>query len=106
MKKICQSAIYQLLSELDGDVGLYIRDVESDETLEINPNLVLPSASVIKIPMLALLLRDVQEGRVDWKGKRRIAPVNRVGGHRHPLRAERRVYADGRRACYVDDRPE
>lgn len=80
MKKICHSAIYQLLSELDGDVGLYIRDVESDETLEINPNLVLPSASVIKIPMLALLLRDVQEGRVDWKGKRRIAPVNRVGG--------------------------
>ena len=34
MKKICQSAIYQLLSELDGDVGLYIRDVESDETLD------------------------------------------------------------------------
>ena len=101
MKKICQSAIYQLLSELDGDVGLYIRDVESDETLEINPNLVLPSASVIKIPMLALLLRDVQEEREaqDRSSQSRW-------GHRHPLRAERRVYADGRRACYVDDRPE
>lgn len=30
--------------------------------------------------MLALLLRDVQEGGVDWKEKRRIAPANRVGG--------------------------
>lgn len=80
MKKIRQSEIYQLLSELEGDAGLYIRDIESDETLEINPELVFPSASVIKLPMLALLLRDVQEGRMNWKEKRRIAPVNRVGG--------------------------
>lgn len=80
MGRIPQSQIYQLLSQLKGIVGLYIRDLETDETFQINADHVFPSASVIKIPMLALLLKDVQAGRVDWHAPHAIAPVNRVGG--------------------------
>lgn len=80
MKQLPRKEIYQLLSSFEGDVGLYIHDMETADTLEINPTLVFPSASVIKIPMLALLLRDVQNNRIDWNAKRRIAPNNRVGG--------------------------
>lgn len=80
MSRLPRREIYHLLSELDGTVGLFIKELTDGETLEIDPERVFPSASVIKIPMLALLLRDVQEGRVDWTAHRRIAPVNRVGG--------------------------
>ena len=80
MGRIPQRKIYETLAALDGTVGLYIHELETDEIFQINPDKVFPSASVIKIPMLALLLRDVQQGRVDWKAHRKINPVNRVGG--------------------------
>lgn len=80
MSRLPRREIYRLLSELDGSAGLFIKDLTDGETLEIDPERVFPSASVIKIPMLALLLRDVQEGRVDWTARRRIASINRVGG--------------------------
>ena len=79
-KHIPQKAIYEILSGLTGNVGLYVELLDSGEKFDINPGLVFPSASVIKIPMLALLLKDVREGRADWNAPRTIAPVNRVGG--------------------------
>jgi hypothetical protein len=60
MKKIPQQEIYAKLSCLEGTVGLYIEVLDTGEIFEINPDHVFPSASVIKIPMLALLLRDVK----------------------------------------------
>lgn len=80
MGKIPQRKIYETLAALDGTVGLYIHDLDTDEVFQINPDKIFPSASVIKIPMLALLLRDVQQGRIDWSEHRRINPINRVGG--------------------------
>ncbi|MCI8869604.1 MAG: serine hydrolase [Lawsonibacter sp.] len=80
MKQIPQQAIYQLLAQLKGTVGLYIHVLDTDEVFQINPGHVFPSASVIKIPMLALLLKDAAEGRVDWEARRAIDPKNRVGG--------------------------
>lgn len=80
MKKLPQEEIYRLLAEMKGTAGLYIHVLDTDEVMEVNPLHVFPSASVIKIPMLALLLKDVQEGKVDWNAKRSIAPANLVSG--------------------------
>lgn len=80
MNQIPQKEIYRILSGLEGTAGLYINILDSGEVFQINPDFVFPSASVIKIPMLALLLRDVQEGRVNWSARRAISPGNRVGG--------------------------
>ena len=79
-KHIPQQAVYEILSGLKGNIGLYVELLDTGEKFEINPGLVFPSASVIKIPMLALLLKDVREGKADWNAPRTIAPVNRVGG--------------------------
>ncbi|MBQ8090422.1 MAG: serine hydrolase, partial [Pyramidobacter sp.] len=61
-KHIPQNAIYEILSGLKGTIGLFIELLDTGEKFEINPDLVFPSASVIKIPMLALLLKDIREG--------------------------------------------
>ena len=80
MKRIPQNEIYQILAGLKGTVGLYIEDCASGEVFTVNPDYVFPSASVIKIPMLALLMKDAQEGLVDLDVPRRIADNNRVAG--------------------------
>ena len=66
MGRIPKQEIFEALSHLQGDVGLFIKDLQTDETFEVNCDQVFSSASVIKIPMLALLLQDVQEKLLDW----------------------------------------
>ena len=80
MGRIPAAEIYRILSTTNGVVGLYVEDCETGEKLVINPDEVFPAASVIKIPMVALLLRDGAEGRVDLHKPVKIAPENRVGG--------------------------
>ena len=78
--RIPSQEIFSILAALEGDVGLYVEDLQTKETFTINPDRVFPAASVIKIPLLALLLEDVREGRVDLERPARVAPENRVGG--------------------------
>lgn len=80
MGRIPKAQLFEALSQLQGDIGLFIQDLETQEKLEINCAQVFPSASIIKIPMLALLLEDVENGLLDWTAPRNIAPLNRVGG--------------------------
>ena len=80
MGRIPAAEIYRILSTTNGVVGLYIEDCQTGEKLVINPDEVFPAASVIKIPMVALLLRDGAEGRVDLHKPMKIAEENRVGG--------------------------
>lgn len=80
MNRIPKKEIFELLSGLKGDVGLYIHLLDTDELLQIDPDRVFPSASVIKIPILALLLKDIQAGQFSWSQRVPIAPENRVGG--------------------------
>ena len=76
MKRIPQNEIYRILSGLAGTVGLYVEDCQSGEIFTINPEHVFPSASVIKVPMLALLMRDAQQGLVDLDAPRTIGPAS------------------------------
>ena len=80
MKRIPSKEILSILSGLEGDVGLYIEDTRTKETFTINPDRSFPSASVIKVPLLALLLEDARQGRVDLEPPIGITPENRVGG--------------------------
>jgi beta-lactamase class A len=80
MAKIPSGEIFRILSELDGSVGLYITDCKTGENFTINPNKIFPCCSVIKIPMLALLLLDGANGRVDLDAPHPIKAENRVGG--------------------------
>ena len=66
MKQIPRQAITELLDQLRGTVGLYIHVLDTNEIFELHPDHVYPSASVIKIPILALLLQDVAAGTVNW----------------------------------------
>jgi len=80
MSGIPAKEIHQILSEYDGDIGLYIEDCQTGETFSINGEKAFPSASTIKVPMLVLLLKDARDGLVDLDVQREILEENRVDG--------------------------
>lgn len=80
MDKIPHCELTSLIENFHGTVGLYIHITDSGETFTWNADHVFPSASVIKLPMLALLLKDVSEGRLHLEDRIPIHPSNRVGG--------------------------
>ena len=81
MKRIPQQKICERVSALPaGNVGLYIEDFTSGERFELNPDMVFPACSVIKIPILGLLLKDAKEKNMDLYAPHTMNPANRVGG--------------------------
>ena len=69
-----------LCAEIDGLCGLYVSVPGEKERFLMNENAFCYAASTIKVPLLCLLFRDAEEGRLDLSAKVRIRPENRCGG--------------------------
>jgi len=80
MAGLPRQKIFELLGCLEGKVSLYAEDLESGEILVICPEEIHVACSLIKVPILALLLKDGEEGKVDPEAKIRIPEEKRVGG--------------------------
>ena len=80
MKRIPEETLRQICGGIDGQYGLYVSLPEEEETFELCSDTVLNAASTIKIPILALLLKDLEEGRLDRDTPVPLAECNRVGG--------------------------
>lgn len=72
LKKVC--------AKVDGDCALYVSVPDTGERFVLNGDMIFSAASTIKIPMLALLFKDAEEGRVDLSKKIVVKPDNRVIG--------------------------
>ena len=66
-----QARVEALAGEIDGVVGVYAQELASGATVTVNPDLVFPMASVVKVPILYELYRQVEAGTADLD--RRIA---------------------------------
>ena len=75
-----EQQLRELCGRIDGEWGLFLSVTGSGERLSINTQERRVSASTIKIPLLALLLKDAEEGRLDLEQPVSIEAVNRVGG--------------------------
>ena len=70
----------KICKEVDGECGLYVSVPAAGERFVWNENYQAYAASTIKIPVLCLLFRDAEQGRVDLHQKVVVKPENRVGG--------------------------
>jgi beta-lactamase class A len=52
-----------------GQVGIYVRNLRTGATVEINPDTVFPTASMIKVPILLTLFDQVQQGKIDLNAR-------------------------------------
>ncbi|MFK7743214.1 MAG: serine hydrolase [Planctomycetota bacterium] len=54
------------IDAFDGDVGLYVRDLTTGETLAFDANSVFPTASMIKVPILCALFDRIERGELGY----------------------------------------
>jgi beta-lactamase class A len=61
----------KLMSELEtqasrfpGEAGIIVKDLKTGEIIEINSNKLFPSASLVKVPIMAALYQAVEEGKL------------------------------------------
>ncbi|MBR6735900.1 MAG: serine hydrolase, partial [Oscillospiraceae bacterium] len=78
MSKIPVKELSRILSEANGDVCLYVEDCQTGEVYTVNGEKKVQSASTIKVPILAMLLKAAQDGLIDLDEPREVKEVNRV----------------------------
>ena len=79
------AAVTSMCAGFEGTVGVYVRNLRTGETIERNADEVFPTASLIKVPILARVLERVQLGELDYRApltygtERRYSPDDLLG---------------------------
>jgi beta-lactamase class A len=67
-------------ARFSGELSVSASNLSTGEAVELNAQSVMPTASVIKQPILVALLRQVAEGHVDLASRMTMEADDRVGG--------------------------
>lgn len=73
--------IQEEINKLEGTAGVIIKNLRTNETFSHNPELVFPSASIIKVPILLTLLEEHKKGNIDMYAKAPLAKEEVVQGY-------------------------
>jgi beta-lactamase class A len=63
-----------------GQFGMFAKNLETGEEVGVNADAVMPTASVIKVAVLAELYRQVEAGKVSLDERREVTPDDWWGG--------------------------
>ncbi len=69
-----------LAGDFSGQLAVSAVDLATGERIDWQPDLILPTASVIKVPILLALLRQVDSGGADLDARVTLRAEERVGG--------------------------
>jgi beta-lactamase class A len=58
--------IRQWIDEFNGDVGVYVKDLETGSVIEINADTVFPTASMIKVPLMIAAFDKIELGDFEY----------------------------------------
>lgn len=81
--KVCAlpvEAIQNVIASARGKVSVYFKDLSSGRFFEHQASVPIPSASLIKVPILVRFFMDAAADRLDLKETVTIKACNRVGG--------------------------
>ncbi len=56
-------------SKFHGEAGIYIKDLKTSQVISIQPSKLFPSASLVKVPIMAACYQAQQEGRLNLDDK-------------------------------------
>lgn len=70
----------KLSRSYQGRVGIYIKDLETGKTWEYNADRQFPSASLIKVPIMAAVFEKIKAGQLSLDTQIRLTRRERVGG--------------------------
>jgi len=72
--------IEKILASYTGRWGIVIKNKSTEETLAINPDMVFPAASMIKVPIMYTIMKQVVAGKIDLDASLVVTNDVRVGG--------------------------
>lgn len=75
-----RTRVSELADDFTGQLAVSAVDLSTGERVDWQPDLVLPTASVIKVPVLIALLRQVDQGGIDLDARVTMKAEERVGG--------------------------
>jgi beta-lactamase class A len=59
-----EEAVGKRVKAFRGEVGLIIRDLDTNWTFQVNPDKLFPAASMVKVPIMAACLKAAEEGQL------------------------------------------
>ncbi|NLY49833.1 MAG: serine hydrolase [Firmicutes bacterium] len=77
---LLEQELFAQLAGLTGQVAIYLEDIQGSTVFSVNPERPFPAASLIKVLILAALLRAAAAGELSLEEKVTLKPENRVGG--------------------------
>lgn len=66
-----QREIERLVRGFGGDVGVYVRHLPTGRTAAVNADSVFPTASLVKVPILAAMFDAIERGELELEGVQR-----------------------------------
>ena len=70
----------QVSAKHPGRVAIYFKDLKTNRSWEYHPDDLFPSASLIKVPIMAAVFMRIKEGNLSLNDKLSLHRRNRVGG--------------------------
>ena len=64
--KKLQKQVEALIKGFNGDIGVYIKNLENGKTVVINADTVFPTASMVKIPILVGVMDKINRGELSY----------------------------------------
>lgn len=64
--KKLQGKVEELIKEYNGDIGIYIKDLRKNKVVSINADTIFPTASMVKIPILAGVMDKINKGELQY----------------------------------------
>ena len=80
MSRLPTDTLQSICEQFDGKCALYISIPGTAETFSYRADIPINAASTIKVPLMAMVFRDAEQGLLDLEATAPIAPENRVRG--------------------------
>lgn len=61
-----EAKLLHLVADFDGEVGIYVRHIESGTEVDIQADSLFPTASLVKIPILIGVFDQIENGNLDY----------------------------------------
>ncbi len=64
--KKLQREVEDLIKNFDGDIGIYIKNLKTNKTVQINADTIFPTASIVKIPILIGIVDKLNKAELTY----------------------------------------
>lgn len=64
--EILENELNNLVKDFEGDVGIYVYNLKSNKEAAINADTIFPTASIVKVPILIEVFKQIKEGSLHY----------------------------------------